>query len=185
MSNVKGSSLTSRFVWVSLSRGEAGMKELAAAASPELRAVIERGASLSKWYPFAQFIELSELMDTQFGRGDGTLHRVLGRHSADAHLTTIYRLFYKVGTVHWILGRAARLWGAYYDSGRLELYTRGVRAVEMRMMGFATPHKIHCASVAGWVERSVELSGGHNVKVEETACRVDGATHCEFRCSWE
>ena len=51
--------------------------------------------------------------------------RALGRYGADANLTTIYRLFFKVGTVHWILGRAVRLWSAHYDSGYLEVVTRG------------------------------------------------------------
>ena len=33
---------------------------------------------------------------------------MLGRYGADANLTTIYRLFFKVGTVQWILARASQ-----------------------------------------------------------------------------
>jgi hypothetical protein len=139
---------------------------------------------MSNWYPFEQFIELNQSIDALFGKGDGSMARVLGRHSADAHLTTIYRLFFKVGTVYWILGRGARLWGAYYDTGKLELYTRGVRNVEVRLVDFATPHRVHCDSVAGWVERSVELSGGKSVVVEHPECRLTGASQCVLRCSW-
>ncbi len=161
------------------------MARLAAVASLELQKIMNHGATLSAWYPFSLFIELNELMEREFGTGDGGLYRLLGRHSADAHLTTIYRLFFKVGTVYWILGRGARLWSAYYDSGKLELYMRGSHRAEIRLFDFATPHKIHCASVAGWVERSVELSGGKNVVVTETSCRVEGAPRCEFQCTWQ
>lgn len=184
-SHVKGSALASRLLWVTLSKGQTGMAQLTAAASPALQQIIARGAVMSAWYPFAQFIELNQIMEAAFGTGDGSLYRLLGRHGADAHLTTIYRLFYKVGTVYWILGRGARLWSAYYDSGKLELYTRGSHSAEMRLFDFATPDKIHCANVAGWVERSVELSGGKNVSVIESSCRVDGAAHCQFQCTWQ
>lgn len=185
VSNVKGSALASRLLWVKLRKGHQGLAQVNAAASPGLQRIIARGAVLSTWYPFALFIELNELLEREFGDRDGSLYRLLGRHGADAHLTTIYRLFFKVGTVYWILGRGARLWSAYYDSGTLELYTRGSHRAEMRMFDFATPHKIHCANVAGWVERSVELSGGKNVVVNETSCRCDGAAHCQFVCSWQ
>ncbi len=104
---MKGSALTSRLLWVSLNHGEAGMARLAAAAGPPLREIVEQGAARPTWYPFEMFVELNERIDAMFGSGDLSLVKVLGRYGADANLTTIYRLFYKVGTVQWILSRAS------------------------------------------------------------------------------
>ena len=109
MANVKGSALSSRILWVQLGHGDAGMERLLAQCSPELKASLETGIAKAKWYPFEQFIELNETIDRLFGKGDLGLIHELGRYGADANLTTIYRLFYKVGTTQWILGRAVRL----------------------------------------------------------------------------
>ena len=185
MANVKGSALSSRVLWVQLQHGDAGMARLSAQCSPELRHSLETGIAKAKWYPFEQFIELNETIDRLFGKGDLGLIHELARYGADANLTTIYRLFYKVGTTHWILGRAVRLWSAHYDSGYLEVLTRGPKTAVLRIRGFATPHRVHCMAVAGWAERSIELSGGNNVVSTEPMCRLRGDEWCQLEAKWE
>ncbi len=181
---MKGSALASRLLWVRLGHGEAGLERLEAAASPALRPVLVNGVAMARWYPFEVFIELIELVDRLFGKGDLGLVRELARFGADANLKTVYRLFYKVGTVRWILGRAARLWGAHYDSGELVVVDdRPGRAV-LEIVAFATPHRIHCMSVACWCERSIEISGGKDVGIEETECRAKGGERCLFSATW-
>jgi len=182
---VKGSALTSRILWVQLEHGETGYKRLLAQVSPELKATIEAGVSKATWYPFEQFVELNLVLDRLFGAGDMSLIKPLGRYGADANLKTIYRLFYKVGTVHWILGRAVRLWSAHYDSGYLEVATRGPKAAVLRIRGFATPHAAHCLAVQGWAERSVELSGGDKPRLTEVKCRTRGDDLCQMDIYWD
>lgn len=184
MAKVKGSALASRLLWVRLNQGEQGIERLRGAASPELDEVLEHGAVMSKWYPFASFIELNETIDRLFGKGDLGLVKPLGRHGADANLTTIYRLFYKVGTVKWILSRASRLWGMHYDSGTMLIESLPGKEVEARIIGFATPHRIHCLAVQGWAERSVELSGGRDVVLDEIGCRASGDSECLIKMTW-
>ena len=185
MPNVKGSALASRVLWVKFNRGLAGVEKLASEASPGLRDIIERGAQKATWYPFELFIELNESIDRLFGAGDGALVREISRHGAVVNLTTIYRLFYRVGTTMWILGRSARLWNAHYDSGRLEVRSPGIRAAELDLIDFATPSCTHCEAVAGWVEQATELSGGTNPVVKRVACRRQGAACCRLRADWQ
>ena len=185
VANVKGSALTSRLLWVELEQGAKGVERLLHQASPDLRHSIEQGLNKAKWYPFEQFIELNLTLDRLFGKGDLSLIKTLGRYGADANLTTIYRLFFKVGTVHWILGRAVRLWSAHYDSGFMEVSTKGSKAAILRVRGFATPHPAHCLSVAGWAERSIELSGGKRPAMLETHCRTRGDELCAFETAWD
>jgi hypothetical protein len=185
VANVKGSALVSRVLWVELGHGSRGLERLLAQCSLELRGSIEGGLRKAAWYPFDQFIELNLVIDRLWGHGDLELVKTLGRYGADANLTTIYRLFYKVGTVHWILGRAVRLWSAHYDSGYLEVMTRGARGAVGRIRGFATPHEVHCRSVAGWCERCIELSGGGRAEVVETRCRTRGDELCQLEMKWE
>lgn len=161
------------------------MARLREAASPQLIALLDAGVEKARWYPLHQFYELNLLIDRLFGTGDLSLIRELGRYGADATLTTIYRLFYKVGTTHWILGRAVRLWSAHYDSGYLEVRTRGARSASLRIHSFALPDRTHCLSVMGWCERSIELSGGRRVLVDETLCRTRGDNICQLDVTWE
>jgi hypothetical protein len=184
VANVKGSAMTSRVLWVQLGHGAAGFDRLLAATSPELRASIERGFVKSRWYPFDQFIELNVAIDRVFGRGDLGLIKQLGRYGADANLTTIYRLFFKVGSPLWILGRSLRLYSAHYDTGWAEVATRGPTAAVLRIRGVDRPHRAHCLSVAGWAERSIELSGGKRATVEESKCRTLGDELCQLDVTW-
>ena len=177
--------MTARVLWIELNHGGAGLTRVLAECSPELRATIEGGMSKAAWYPLAQMIELCVVIDRVLGVGDLALVRELGRQSCDANLTTIYRLFFKLGSVHWILGRAVRLWSAHYDTGYLEVMTRGPKAAVARLRGFAAPHPVHCLSVEGWCERSVELSGGQHARVAESKCRTRGADLCQLDLDWE
>jgi hypothetical protein len=177
--------MASRVLWVQLGHGAAGVDRLLSQCSPELKASIQAGFHKAKWYPFEQFVELNVVLDRLYGAGDLAMIKELGRHGADANLTTIYRLFYKVGTTHWILGRAVRLWSAHYDSGYLEVLTRGPRTAVLRVRGFATPERVHCLSVMGWCERSIELSGGKRVRVTEPMCRTRGDELCQIEAAWD
>ena len=183
--NVKGSALSSRILWVELEQGAAGIDKLLGACSEALRTTLDAGVKKERWYPFDQFIELNLVIDRIFGRGDLAMVKPLGRYGADANLTTIYRLFFKVGSTTWILGRAVRLWSAHYDCGFLDVLTRGPRNAVMRIRGFPTPHQVHCLAVAGWCERSIELSGGKRVAVIESRCRTRGDDLCQLDLAWE
>jgi hypothetical protein len=185
VSNVKGSALASRLLWVRLGHGEAGLERLESAASPELAPALVNGVAMARWYPFEQFVELNQVIDQLFGQGDLGLVKELGRFGADANLKTVYRLFYKIGTVRWILGRAARLWNAHYDSGSLQLLDDRPGLGLMEIADFATPHRIHCLSVVGWAERSVEISGGQEARVDELECRAKGDARCLLRATWK
>jgi hypothetical protein len=128
VANVKGSALASRVTWVRLNHGQDGIDRVCAQVSPALAEVVRAGPAVARWYPVAMLVELAETLDRLFGAGDGALIHALGRYGADANLTTIYRLFYRVGTVRWVMARAARLWHLHYDGGRLEVHERPTRS---------------------------------------------------------
>ncbi len=184
MSHVKGSAFSSRIKWTQLNQGESGLQRLAGEVSDNLADLLDQGAVMSQWYPFELFIELNQAIDRTFGKGDLALVRQLGRHGADANLTTIYRLFFKVGTVKWIMARAARLWHMHYDSGRMIVYQAPGKEVTLQIKDFVEPHEIHCMAVQGWAERSVELSGARDVALDELSCRAKGGDTCKFRIRW-
>ncbi len=185
MANVKGSALASRLTWVRLEHGPVGLDRVRGDASPALAALIAEGPRTSQWYPLALFVELNERIDRVFGAGDGAMVRLLGRQGAEANMTTIYRLFYKIGTVRWVMARAARLWHMHYDAGRIELIERGPQEIDLHLIGVPEPSCTHCHAVQGWAERSIELSGGADVCTEMTTCRRAGASTCCITTRWK
>ena len=177
MANVKGSALTSRVLWVRLGtarrekrscslRSRRSCGRTSSAASRKRSGIRSTSSSSSTSRSIALF-----------GRGDLGLVKQLGRFGADANLTTIYRLFFKVGSPSWILSRTLRLWSAHYDSGYAEITTRGPNGAVLRIRGVATRIARTVCRWPGWAERSIELSGGERAFVEESRCRT-AATIC-------
>ena len=184
MANVKGSALASRVTWVRLNHGQDGIDRVCAQVSPALAEVVRAGPAVARWYPVAMLVELAETLDRLFGAGDGALIHALGRYGAEANLTTIYRLFYRVGTVRWVMARAARLWHLHYDGGRLEV-RESPESIDLDIVDFPELSCTHCHSVRGWAERSIELSGGEQIETTMAACRKRGDAVCTIRCRWQ
>jgi predicted hydrocarbon binding protein len=55
----------------------------------------------------------------------------------------------------------------------------------MEIADFDEPHRAHCVAVMGWIERSVELSGGTQVEITERSCRAIGDARCRWRLRWQ
>ncbi len=98
--------------------------------------------------------------------------------------TALYKLFYRLGSPLYIFRRAAQLWSVHYDSGQLAAMELGDRAARLEIVGFASPHRVHCLSVLGWATRSIELSGGTVVSADEERCRARGDDTCEMAVRW-
>lgn len=180
MIQVKGSAVTSRIRFVRDRYGEPGYRRLKDELAPEERATLEARILPHQWVPYDLFVRLNVVADRMFGEGDLQLCREMGRFGADLNLPTLYRIFYKLGTPAFILGKAARLWDLHYSSGRLAVHQEGPGQVRLSIHDFARPHRAHCMSVLGWAERSAELSGAALRFSDEVACRTRGAEACEL-----
>ena len=135
--------------------GEARVRE---ALEPASRQRLETGVLRSAWVPFALFVDLNETIDRTFGSGDLALCREMGAYGARVNLPSLYRIFYRVGSIAFILKRAARMWDVHYSSGRLSV-TSGKGWARLMIEDFAEPHPALWESVAGWGEASAKLTG--------------------------
>ncbi len=180
--NVKGTALRARLRYVEERAGDDGYRRFVEALSPATRALVEARVLASGWYPFAAFIEICEIIDRQLGNGDLALCDELGRHACDANLPTLYKIFFRMADVRYIIRRAAAAWRVNYDEGSMTVVDEGANTVTLRME-VPVPHRAHCLSVRGWVVRAGELSGAKDVRVSER-CRVDGDPQCQFTLGW-
>lgn len=183
MSDVKGSAITARIRYVTEIWGDEGWERLRASLSPESQDALRRGVLPHTWVPFEVFVELCVKADAMYGAGDLGLCRDMAVYSADVNLTTLYRIFLKLGTPRFLLSKAPQLWSVHYSAGHLTL-TEVPHGGILSIHDFDTPHQAHCLSVLGWAHRSVELSGGKEVESREERCRTRGDDLCELVLGW-
>jgi hypothetical protein len=185
MAKVRAPAILARLQWVVEHHGEAAYDATLAMIRPELADVIRRAADPKDWVPFEAYIALSEALDVRYGKGDLALCRTLGHYAARVNLPTLYRVFYRLGSVDFIMAKATAVWNEHYDTGRA--YTRDVGPGEVAVVieGFETPHRAHCLAVLGWVEESVTISGAKVLSGDERACRTRGGSECEMRVRYE
>ncbi len=116
--------------------------------------------------------------------GDHERAVVLGQHIIEEGLTTIYRVFFKVGSQRMIVSRANRFWKRYHETGSLETFDVEDKSIRVRLTFAYTDHAF-CRLMTGTVIGALERSGGHNVVLKHEKCVVDGDPYCQYHVTWE
>jgi hypothetical protein len=182
--HVRASAILARLRWVEEHHGREARRAILVSIPPTHATAILAAVNPTLWVPFDAFIALCEAIDRAYGSGDLQLCRVLGRYAAEVNLPTIYRIFYKLGSVRYIISKASAVWTTHYDSGRAS--TRDIpKGVAFIVEGFATPHRAHCLSVLGWMEQSAIISGANVTAAREAHCRLRGDAACEFQVEYK
>ncbi len=183
--HIKGLVLKSRLDYVKQFYGEKGLQLLLEVLPPEGQAMLGDSVLVSSWYPLDQAIAILVAIDEIFGKGDFTLMRKIGGFTARVALAGgVQQSFGKQNDPGFVLKMAPIIFQQYYDSGRIEIETKGEESAVARILDFASPHPVICSGLVGWVEEAIEIWGGTQVKVSETKCRCKGDPHCEILACW-
>jgi hypothetical protein len=183
---VKGTTLYGRLRYVRTYYGEPALEQvLGSLADADLAKSLRMGAIRSEWYPFPALVSLTEAIDRVCGKGDGSLIRPMAGQIAQDDLSSIYKVFFRVASTAFIVGRASAVWRQYYDAGDLVVLGDQPGKLDLEIRGFPTPHTVHCESVAGWMERCVALTGASSASVSHPECRAAGGRACLFTALWQ
>src|SRR5262249_51126499 len=148
------------------------------ALAPETRELIDTHPLATGWYPFEQFVDLMLVADRIAGEGDLELVRKLGHHAATANLSTVLRIFIRFGSPEFSLGKAAKVWNLYHDTGRAETESLGPKSIALQVFEHGAPHRVLCLTLLGWVRAYLEATGCKAVVVREVQCRLQAADRC-------
>jgi uncharacterized protein (TIGR02265 family) len=110
--------------------------------------------------------------------------REMGRKSADVNLGGAQRSFVREGDPHHLLALTETIYAFYYGEGRRAYDKTGEKSAVLTTYDAPPSTPGDCATVVGWHERALELSGAKDVKVVETRCRNRGDTVCEYTLTW-
>jgi hypothetical protein len=182
---VRGSGLWARREWLREHHGDDGAQRLLAELSPAGRLLWRDELDPSGWYNVPLFLEIIVALDRVFGAGDGKLSIELARDSAHRNTKTLYKAFIRLGSVGWVLGRAAKLWSEHFTEGSLVVRTeKDARMAEGEVVDFPIAHLHHTYTVLGFAIGCIEMSGEKNVRGELVSCRSRGADRTVIRVYW-
>jgi uncharacterized protein (TIGR02265 family) len=111
----------------------------------------------------------------------------IGRAAATANLTGrgAQRVYVQPGDPQSLLRHTPSIYASYFSFGHRTYESTGEHSAVVRTTKpFADANAEECLITAGWLARAIEITGGEDVSVVETACGVRGAPHCVFECSW-
>jgi hypothetical protein len=185
VTQVKGTAIASTLRFVRERFGPEAVALVRGDLEPALRASLPDEPLVSTWYPFSLLIALGRSAARRYGGGLTHFHRELGRASADYAMTTVYKIFFKLGSPQFVVSRAARVWRTYYDSGDMHAVTAEPGHAVIDLAGFSEPVPELCERLIGWMSRSVELAGGKGLRSAHSLCVLRGDDVCRFEGWWD
>ncbi|MBX3191004.1 MAG: hypothetical protein KF819_28670 [Labilithrix sp.] len=147
------------------------------------RAVIA-GVVQVGWYDLALYDRVHETIEVVHGRDASSIMTELGHYCAERDLTTVHRLFLRMASVGFVLGKYGEYWRRYQDSGEWTVSTEGPRRVRGTLSGWGSTSEATCARLAAYVERFCELCGAKGARVTRARCRTRGDRVCEYLIEW-
>ncbi len=182
--HMRASTILARMDYIRRLRGAPAVDEVLAAMPPALADEVRSAVVASLWVRFETVMAFIAATDKVVGRGDLALVRPMARHAARTNMPLLYRIFYKLGSVEYIMTKAAAVWHAHYDSG-VATSVKVPGGLRFSIAGFATPHRIHCLTILGWAEEIVSLCEATINDAREVQCRLRGGAVCEFEIKYQ
>jgi len=184
MARVKGTAVVASIRYVQETFGSAVVDSIVSALPDEDRKAVGGSVLVSMWYPMGAFLHLMQEAERQLRERDPEVVRKLGRASADYSLTTVYKIFFKVGSPEFIISKAARVFGSFYDTGKVVPVESVPGRAVFDLVDFEGAPQF-CSRIWGWMERTLELAGAKNVRVVHPECLHRGDSRCRFEGTWK
>ncbi len=184
MARVKGTVIGSTLAFLNDKLGKEETVRLIEGLAVEHAALLKGPVLLGNWYPLDLLIGLIIAAEGKVAVPSKSLAWELGRYSADTGLKGIYKIFFKMADVGFIIKRAPQVFANYYDSGKMQVLDSEPHKAILRIAEFDQPSAVLCDRILGWMERTVEMTGGKGVVMTHPSCAARGDAFCEYRGEW-
>ncbi len=184
MSKVKGSIILSRLKYAEVKGSADIKKEVITRLSPDFQKLATMGVVMAAWYPFEYYKELHRAIAQVMGKGDMKILAEVGRYSAEYAIKGVTRIFFKVGSVEFIIKRAAAVWRQHYNSGFMTPQFNEPKQVNFYIKEFEEDSQELMVTVGGWISRTGELSGCKNVTINYKKYREAAGMTYQYDLAW-
>ncbi len=97
--------------------------------------------------------------------GQQNNQELLGRALAEVTFSGVYRIFLRIPSVSYIIGRAAAVWGTYYDTGEAAVENIKPAAADLVVRGFPELPAPLRRTTTGHVEVLLERTGAKDARI--------------------
>ncbi len=181
---VKGNLLAARSRYVRDEWGQGALEDVARRLSPEHRAIFESPVLPFVWQPFPVMAAIDHAIVAGPMHGDVTLMKRFGATIARYDLPTLYKVLFKIGTPAFLLKRVGVVYQTYIRGGTVASSDVTSTSATVTLTEGTLPFYFCDQGIPGWFTAAVELSGGTNVQVHQSACVHRGAPRCVWKATW-
>ncbi len=179
----KGNWAASRHRYVEERYGAAGMKDVAERLESRYREMFESPPLPFVWIPVSIVANIDRAILDGPMRGRIEEMRDFGEFISHHDLNLLYRMFFKVGTPGFLLGRSRIIWGQYFRGGELRPNVSS-REGSLVLHDLVLPYYLCEHGVPGWMKAGVEVAGAREVHSTQPRCVHRGDPHCVWHVTW-
>jgi len=179
----KGNWVAARHHYVMDRHGEAGVEQVASLLEERYRDGFLNPPLPFVWLPLDLLHHIDHAIFSGPMRGDLGQMREFGAFIAQRDLKALYRMFLKLGTPAFIIGRSRLIFAQYIKGGSLESTVDG-NAATLVLRNLVMPYYMCEHGIPGWLQTAIELAGGRGVKVTQAKCAHRGDPECVLQASW-
>jgi len=184
VARVKGTAVRASLRFLQERFGPTGTGSVLERLEPGDREMVMSGLLDSVWYPMPLLLRLMRAATEVHGAAEPELLRKMGRASAESGVRGVYKVFFKVGSPQFIIGRAARVFGSYYDTGEIRVVESGPGRAVLDLTNFEGSREF-CQRIQGWMERTMEMAGAKQLVPSHSQCCYEGDPVCRFEGTWD
>lgn len=156
-------------------------------AMPEVsRIIMSKPVYVSDWYSVKDAaVEPTIALGKVVFNGDAVKAGwETGRYSSDIALNGVYKVFVKMATPQFIIGRSGKILPSYYDPSDLAVKETGAKHVVLNISQLPMNHEVLEARIFGWIQRALEVCGCKNVQINPTTSMTKGDASTLLMITW-
>lgn len=184
--HVKGTAVKSIQEFVQTRHGEKYSDWLK--AMPEAsRVIMSKPVYVSDWYSIKDAaIEPTIAIGKVIFDGDSIKAGwETGRFSSESALNGVYKVFVKMATPQFIIGRSGKILPSYYDPADLAVKETGSKHVVLNITKLPVNHEVLEARIFGWIQKALEVTGCKNVRINPNKTMTKGDPITELMITWD
>jgi hypothetical protein len=142
----------------------------------------------TSWHPEEDYLELMRAVVELFPRTDATPEitsfEAASRASSGAYFEGPYKSLVRRGDPARTLKSLGALWRLRHDTGEFEVVPASGHRASVLLRDYALVARESCELVQGTIWGMLHHSGGRDIQIAHTRCRVGGDEVCEWRLEW-
>lgn len=182
---LRGNTLIHALKYLEAEYGEPELGRLLKELPLPVRTALTGRVYSSRWYDASVYTSLLINGSRRFTSGDPVLAERISAFDMEESFAGSYRALFRFGPAN-IVRLAALVWRFYYNQGQLVIVESRPGFVLAQLEGFESPDPILCRHelMAGFI-KTIELSGGKNVKGSHVECIHEAGSVCAYELIWE